>query len=252
MNSQFAKICAVVIFTSNAVYPVGAQQAALILDRDGSTIVLQPYAQNIIRVTLSTIRDSAVAAPGYGFVATPSGQDWVHERKDEDDVYRSPRLIVSVAVNKPQPRSSTQADISKYFHGASPPAHITISTPNGKTLLQMTNWWMSVPNYKDDNAGILHNKRPAITESRFEGAGPTAGSNSGENHRSPASRQVRRIEDFERPDRNTVAIIFAARSVCRVRASTLQVSSQPRRVFLPATFFLCPRRPTVTRTCEVK
>ena len=161
MKSHFAKMCAVVIFIANAVYPLGAQQAALILDRD-STIALEPYAQNIIRVTLSTIRDSAVAAPGYGFVATPTGQGWVHETNDGDDIYRSSRLIVSVAVNKPQPRSSTQSDISKYFHGANPPAHITISTPNGKILLQMTNWWMSVPNYKDDNSGILHNRRPSI------------------------------------------------------------------------------------------
>jgi alpha-D-xyloside xylohydrolase len=160
MKSQFAKMCAVVIFIANAVYPLGAQQAALILDRD-STVALEPYAQNIIRVTLSPIRDSAVAAPGYGFAARPSGQGWVHETNDEADIYRSPRLIVSVALNKPQPRSSTQSDISKYFHGANPPAHITISTQNGKTLLQMTNWWMSVPNHKDDNSGILHNRRPS-------------------------------------------------------------------------------------------
>jgi alpha-D-xyloside xylohydrolase len=145
------------------VYAVAAQQPAVILDRDGSTITLEPYAPNIIRVTLSTLRDSAFAAPGYGFVATASMQDWVHEKNDDGDgdIYRSSRLIVSVAANKPHPRSSTQSDISKYFHGANPPAHITISTPGGKTLLEMTNWWMSVPNYKDDNAGILQNKRPS-------------------------------------------------------------------------------------------
>ncbi|MFZ0419518.1 MAG: TIM-barrel domain-containing protein [Candidatus Sulfotelmatobacter sp.] len=160
MKSQFATMCAVVILAANAV-AVEAQQAALLLDRDGSTIALEPYTRNIIRVTLSTIRDWAVASPGYGFVATPSGQGWVHERNDENDIYRSQRLIVSVAVNKPHPRSATQADIANYFHGANPPAHITIAIPNGKTLLQMTNWWMSVPNYKDDNAGILHNRRPS-------------------------------------------------------------------------------------------
>ncbi|MGA7219940.1 MAG: TIM-barrel domain-containing protein, partial [Candidatus Sulfotelmatobacter sp.] len=34
------------------------------------------------------------------------------------------------------------------------------ATPSGKILLDMTNWWMSVPNHKDDNAGILQNRRP--------------------------------------------------------------------------------------------
>jgi len=74
MKSQFAKMCAVVIFTANAVFPVRAQAAAIIPDRDGSTLALEPYAQNIIRVTLSTMRDSAVAAPGYGFVRLLQGK----------------------------------------------------------------------------------------------------------------------------------------------------------------------------------
>ena len=32
---------------------------------------------------------------------------------------------------------------------------VAISTPEGKTLLDMNGWSMSVPNYKDGNAGIL-------------------------------------------------------------------------------------------------
>lgn len=43
----------------------------IILTRDNSTIVLEPYAPNIIRVNLSLLRDRATAAPGYGFVASP-------------------------------------------------------------------------------------------------------------------------------------------------------------------------------------
>jgi alpha-D-xyloside xylohydrolase len=38
---------------------------------------------------------------------------------------------------------------------------ISIRTPDGKTLLRMTNWWMSVPNHKDGNAGVLYDKRPS-------------------------------------------------------------------------------------------
>ncbi len=39
------------------------------LDRKGETIVLEPYAPNILRVTLSLQHEPAVAKPGYGFVA---------------------------------------------------------------------------------------------------------------------------------------------------------------------------------------
>ena len=41
------------------------------LDRKGETIVLEPYAPNIVRVTLSLQHDPAVAKPGYGLVAAP-------------------------------------------------------------------------------------------------------------------------------------------------------------------------------------
>jgi alpha-D-xyloside xylohydrolase len=165
MGSRWGRICAAVAFGLSLVGRMVAEPAPVVFDREGSTIALEPYAPNIVRVTLSTIKNSAVSAPGYGFVGAPSRQDWVQEKTDDADIYRSRRLIVSVAVNKPQPGSSTQAEISKYFHGANPPAHITISTTSGHTLLEMTNWWMSVPNYKDDNAGILHNRRPS--DARF-------------------------------------------------------------------------------------
>src|SRR5207249_824631 len=38
-------------------------QSPLVLDHNGSTIVLEPYAPNIIRVTLSLQKDQALAAP---------------------------------------------------------------------------------------------------------------------------------------------------------------------------------------------
>ena len=70
-----------------------ARKAAskLVLDRDGSAIVLEPYAPNIIRVTLSRLKDKATAAPGFGFNATASSTGWKHEvdvRGDGSDLFR--------------------------------------------------------------------------------------------------------------------------------------------------------------------
>ena len=56
-----------------------AQETRVVLDRGGSTIVLEPYAPNIIRVTLSLLKQPALAPPGYGFTATPSATGWTHE-----------------------------------------------------------------------------------------------------------------------------------------------------------------------------
>src|SRR4051812_44030968 len=37
-----------------------------VLERKGRTIVLEPYGPNIVRITLSTEKPAASAAPGYG------------------------------------------------------------------------------------------------------------------------------------------------------------------------------------------
>jgi alpha-D-xyloside xylohydrolase len=144
------------------VSPAITQSSPVVLDRDGSTIGIEAYAPNVVRVTLSLQKEQAIATPGFGFVAHPSARGWNHQHTDAADIFRSSRMIVTVDANRPGPPAPlTVRDISKYFNGSAPPAHITFTTPAGKKLLEMTGWSMSVPNYKDGNAGILHNKRPS-------------------------------------------------------------------------------------------
>ncbi len=138
-----------------------AEGSPFVLDRDGSTIVLEPYAPNIIRITLSLNKDEALAAPGYGFVARPVTDGWTGQQNEHGDVYRSSRMVVTVAVNHPGKPMATQVDIARFFSGSASPANITIQTSDGKTLLQMNQWSMSVPNHKDGNAGVLNDKRPS-------------------------------------------------------------------------------------------
>ena len=59
------------VYLLGAVLPAGlldgvarAQGGPLVLERDGRTISLEPYAANILRVTMSTDRGAATAAPG--------------------------------------------------------------------------------------------------------------------------------------------------------------------------------------------
>jgi alpha-D-xyloside xylohydrolase len=66
------------------------------LDRKGETIVLEPYAPNILRVTLSLQHDPAVAKPGYGLVAAPEANDWQASQTETADVYRSSKIIATV------------------------------------------------------------------------------------------------------------------------------------------------------------
>jgi alpha-glucosidase/alpha-D-xyloside xylohydrolase len=145
------------VFLLTSANPLAvAQGSSLVLSRAGRTISLQPYAPNILRVTMSTDVASAEAAPGYGLVAKPSAEGWTHERDaDGDDVYRSTQLIVRVSAETlasdklPQPMPLDALNLKlreKYFgggggHGPYNDA-LLVTTPEGKTLLRMRTWGM--------------------------------------------------------------------------------------------------------------
>lgn len=155
-----SEILASLMFLIYAAHaPARAQDPRFVVHRGNSTIVFEPYAANIVRVTLSMKEDKAFATPGYGFIAKPAAEGWTHQQTDAGDEYRSPRMVVTLATNRSGGPPLTVIDIAKFFSGSTPGADIKISTPEGKKLLEMNGWWMSVPNYKDGNAGILHDRR---------------------------------------------------------------------------------------------
>ncbi len=145
------------------------QQQNVVLDRGKATVVLEPYAPNILRVTLSLQKENATAAPGYGFVGTPSAEGWSHTETEGADVYSSSRMVVTVG-GRPTGKPSTwkpvpsQVDIAKFFNGSTPGVGINFKTADGVKLLQMNGWQESVPNYKDGNAEILNQRRPTDPE----------------------------------------------------------------------------------------
>jgi len=162
----FRKVCWLSIVASallNGIITQAQTPSPVVLDRGGATISLEPYAPNIVRVTLSLDKQQAIAAPGYGFSTSPNPEGWTRNQDAEADTYRSSRLAVVVAANhrRGAPPLPTQVDIAKYFSGSAPSAHITISTAGGKKLLEMTGWSMSVPNHKDGDAAVQNDRRPS-------------------------------------------------------------------------------------------
>ncbi len=142
------------------------------LDRKGETIVLEPYAPNIIRVTLSLQKEPALAAPGYGLIASPDAAGWSASQTEKADEYKSSQMIVTVDRERPAgpPPLRTMTDIGKYFGGSTPGAHITLRTPEGKKLLEMTGWSEAVPNHKDGTAPLLNDRRPSDPDFYVVGA----------------------------------------------------------------------------------
>jgi len=135
--------------------------------------VLEPYAPNILRVTLSLNREPALAAPGYGFVAAPAADGWSASQTANAEVYQSNRIVATVDRELPpaHPPLQTELDIAKYFNGSAPGAHITLRTPEGKTLVEMTGWSQSIPNTKDGTADVARDRHP--TDPEFYAVGAT-------------------------------------------------------------------------------
>ena len=133
-----------------------AQDTRLVVERDGRTIVLEPYAPNIIRVTLSKETNAATAVPGYGFVGTPSMTDWAHQHgADGSEIFSSSRLVVRVAADQlpetslphPMPLDDLNQSLREHYFGDGKPHRrsqdtISVTTASGKELLTMRNWSM--------------------------------------------------------------------------------------------------------------
>ncbi len=154
-----------------------AQEQKVEFHGDGETIVLEPYAPNIIRVTLSKDAGPAEAAPGYGIVGHPDAAGWTRsEGEGGAGVYRSDRMVVTVnwahpdPDPKPQNRVQSQVDIGKFFNGSVPWAHVGFRTSDGKNLLDMNGWQQAEYNHKDGTASLALDRRPSDGPSYTVGA----------------------------------------------------------------------------------
>lgn len=159
-NLNALAVFAVIISSAAAIY-AQAPNRQMQIDRRGETIVLEPYAPNIVRVTLSLQPEAAKAAPGFGIVAKPAEAGWKESQNDQADLYASDRMVVKIARprHSGKPPMQTMIDISKYFGGSTPGAQITFATPDGKTLLEMKGWSQAVPNIKDGTAYLKNDRR---------------------------------------------------------------------------------------------
>ncbi|MGA2570647.1 MAG: TIM-barrel domain-containing protein [Terracidiphilus sp.] len=136
------------------------EPARFVLERSDRTIVLEPYGENIVRITMRMVKPAALDAAGYGIVGKPSMTGWTHTQDSEGyDVIRSGRMVIRVAPqNLPPPHGLpldglNQTLRSHYFygyeHGYGPyNDSVSIASSSGKPLLRMWRWAM-FPNRPD-------------------------------------------------------------------------------------------------------
>ncbi len=138
----------------------------LVLERNGRVISLEPYAPNILRVTMSVDKTSATNAPGYGIVGNPSSEGWVRESDAEGaEVFRSAHMTVRVAqgdlpkdkLPQPLPLDVLNRQLREPYFGTGGGRGpyrdaLLVTTAQGKMLLRMSSWMMS-PNHAEVEPG---------------------------------------------------------------------------------------------------
>ena len=131
-------LCAVCV----TLAPIGHAAAPPfgILDRNGSYVSIEPYAPNIVRVTLSVDKNLALAAPGYGFIGTADAAGWTHQTTVSGDVFSSP--VMSLEVKAQSPRG-VPSQMERYFAPSLPPVSLQVRTPEGAPILEMVGWEMA-------------------------------------------------------------------------------------------------------------
>jgi alpha-D-xyloside xylohydrolase len=169
-SALIAAVSACLLLSATASAQENAQR--LVLTGGGETIVLEPYAPNILRVTLSMDDAAAKAAPGYGIIAKPDASGWTAQVSPAQDVYKSDRVVAVVHRAKGDPPKELfgTTGTAKYFRGSAPWANISIWTPDGKRLLDMESWEQAQYNHKDGTAYLANDFRPTDPPSFVVGA----------------------------------------------------------------------------------
>jgi alpha-D-xyloside xylohydrolase len=155
ISGRTAVLSAVIFFTCCIAI---AQQA--VFTRGKAAVVVEAYAPNIVRVTMSLDKDSAMKLPGVGITAKPAANGWTQASTTDGDTFRSDQMVVRISPDAHRSSSGTESDIAKYFNGSTPHVGVMMETPSGKQILNMQGWEMAVPNHKDGNADVLYDRRP--------------------------------------------------------------------------------------------
>ncbi len=110
------------------------------IDRNGAQVAIEPYAPNIVRVTIALDRTLADAAPGPGPNAPADATGWAHRTDQSGDIFASSAMTLTV---KAQPWPAAPTQMQRYFAPSLPPVAITVTRPDGRPIAEMTGWEMS-------------------------------------------------------------------------------------------------------------
>jgi len=137
------------------------------LNRNGSYVSVEPYAPNIVRVTIATEQDRAAAKPGYGITGRSDAAGWTHGTLATGDTFGTAAMTVTIDT-QPWPKAPTQME--RYFAPALPPVSLSVRTAAGGEI--RLNGWSKAPHDVAGEATFLVGANFAAAEDEhFYGLG---------------------------------------------------------------------------------
>ncbi|SEM75373.1 alpha-D-xyloside xylohydrolase [Sphingomonas gellani] len=137
------------------------------VDRNGSIVAVEPYAPNIVRVTLAIDRDQADGKPGYGISGSADMAGWTHSTSAAGDVFASSALTLTVNA-QPWPKAPSQME--RYFAPSLPPVSLSIRTGDGRTVT-MNGWSMAPHQVSGEDTFLVGANFGADRNEHFYGFG---------------------------------------------------------------------------------
>jgi alpha-D-xyloside xylohydrolase len=120
-------------------HPAAAQSLGT-TERNGSIVAIEPYAPNIVHVTIALDPKEIAKGAGYGISGKPDAAGWTHRADAAGDTYSSAALSVTVEA-QPWPKPPSQME--RYFAPSLPPVSIVIRGADGREITRMQGWEMA-------------------------------------------------------------------------------------------------------------
>jgi alpha-D-xyloside xylohydrolase len=188
--------CAVALGLSSGV--VGATPLA-VLNHNGSYVVVESYAPNIVRVTISDQASQAEAPPGYGFIGAPDETGWTHQTHGDSDRFASKAFTLEITQPTPGPLDT----MARYFAPMLPPVSLKVTKPDGEVIVDMTGWEMSPHTVNGEKTYRVGASFTAPTDEHYYGLG--------QNQEGILDYRGRTIDckhDYDAPAGETVCVPF--------------------------------------------
>jgi alpha-D-xyloside xylohydrolase len=179
-------------------FAVSVQANRVVLTKGNTTVVLEPYAPNIVRVSISRLKQYALAGPGYGIIARPNASGWHYQQTPEGDAYRSGAMSVKIPgpPREHSPALLDQETINRFFSsdGGTRPASVRLNFQrgDGSTVVDMQSWYMYEPGPGSGNTEVLQDRR--ATDPPFYQVGATFSVQPGEHYYGLGENQQGRLD----------------------------------------------------------